>query len=359
MRRARIRAWAAGLAMLAACGLPAAVHAVDQPFVPKPPTLQQGQQEARDEKAQPLNNAPTWRDVRSGETFVTQVKGIDTGILVQSGGETWKTIQTRFLIPYGGLLLGGVVAAFALLYLWRGSMRLHGPRTGRKIPRFTAWERGIHWTVATLWLILAVTGMLMLFGRHVVIPIFGHTAFSWIAQIAKNLHNFVGPLFLVSAILIFLTFVRRNLPHSSDAALARGISRLPCSRRRAIRRPDSSMRRRRSCSGRVSACSRWWLGVSGLILNFPNFDQGRAVMQTAQVVHAVSGVLFIALMLSHIYMGTIGTEGSLEAMREGTVDEQWAKEHHSLWYDEVVRAQRRGEAAAGGSLPAGAPAQRL
>ena len=99
--------------------------------------------------------------------------------------------------------------------------------------------------------------------------------------------------------------------------------------------------------------------VSGLILNFPNFDQGRAVMQTAQVVHAVSGVIFIALMLSHIYMGTIGTEGSLEAMRDGTVDERWAKEHHSLWYDEVVRERRRGEAAAGGSLPAGAPAQRL
>ena len=343
--------------MLAACGLPAAVHAVDQPFVPKPPTLQQGQQEAKDEKAQPLNNAPTWRDVRSGETFVTQVKGIDTGILVQSGGETWKTIQTRFLIPYGGLLLGGVVAAFAFLYLWRGSMRLHGPRTGRKIPRFTAWERGIHWTVATLWLILAVTGMLMLFGRHVVIPIFGHTAFSWIAQIAKNLHNFVGPLFLVSAILIFLTFVRRNLPHSSDLQWLRNFPAAVFAKK-----GDPP-------AGFFNAAEKivFWAGlgvlavvagVSGLILNFPNFDQGRAVMQTAQVVHAVSGVLFIALMLSHIYMGTIGTEGSLEAMRDGTVDEQWAKEHHSLWYDEVVREQRRGRAA-GGSLPAGAPAQRL
>jgi formate dehydrogenase subunit gamma len=344
--------------MLAACGLPAAVHAVDQPFVPNPPTLQQGQQEVKDEKAQPLNNAPTWRDVRSGETFVTQVKGIDTGILVQSGGETWKTIQTRFLIPYGGLLLGGVVAAFALLYLWRGSMRLHGPRTGRKIPRFTAWERGIHWTVATLWLILAVTGMLMLFGRHVVIPIFGHTAFSWIAQIAKNLHNFVGPLFLVSAILIFFTFVRRNLPHSSDAQWLRDFPAAVFAKK-----GDPP-------AGFFNAAEKivFWAGlgvlavvsgVSGLILNFPNFDQGRAVMQNAQVVHAVSAVLFIALMLSHIYMGTIGTEGSLEGMRDGTVDEQWAKEHHALWYDEVVREQRRGEAAAGGSLPAGAPAQRL
>lgn len=357
MRRTSIRAWVAGLSLLAACGLPAVVHAIDQPFVPNPPTLQQGQPEAKDEQGQPLNNAPTWRDVRSGETFITQVKGVDTGILVQSSGEAWRTIQTRYLIPYGGLLLGAVVAGFALLYLWRGSMRLHGPRTGRRIPRFTAWERGIHWTVATLWLILAITGMLMLFGRHVVIPIFGHTAFSWIAQIAKNTHNFVGPLFLVSAILIFFTFVRRNLPHSSDAQWLRDF-------------PAAVFKKKGDPpAGFFNAAEKivFWVGlavlavvagVSGLVLNFPNFEQGRTVMQTAQVVHAIAGVFFIALMLSHIYMGTIGTEGSLEAMREGTVDEQWAKEHHSLWYDEVVRAERRGETA-GGSLPAGAPAQRL
>lgn len=354
----RARAFAARLVMLAACSLPALVDAVDQPFVPHPPTLQQGQAEVQGEPAQPLNNAPTWRDVRSGDVFITQVKGVDTGVLVQSRGESWRTIQTRLLIPYGGLLLAATVAGFALLYMWRGSMRLHGSRTGRRIPRFTAWERGIHWTVATLWLTLAVTGMLMLFGRHVVIPVFGHTVFSWIAQISKNLHNFVGPLFLVSAILIFFTFVRRNLPESSDWPWLRDFPKAVFAKK-----GDPP-------AGFFNAAEKivFWVGVgvlavvsgvSGLILDFPNFAQGRALMQTAQVVHAVSAVLFIALMLSHIYMGTIGTEGSLEAMREGTVDEQWAKEHHLLWYEEVLRAQRRGEAAAGGHLPAGAPAQRL
>jgi formate dehydrogenase subunit gamma len=359
MRRDSMRAWVLGLLLLAACGLSAAAHAVDQPFVPNPPTLQQGQQEAGAEKAQPLNNAPTWRDVRSGETFITQVKGVDTGILVQSGGETWRTIQTQYISPYGGLLVGGVVAAFLLLYLWRGPMRLHGPRTGRKIQRFTAWERGLHWTVATLWLTLACTALIMLFGKHVVIPIFGYTAFSWIASIAKNLHNFVGPLFFVSAILIFLTFVRRNFFDSSDWPWLRDFPKAVLGKAQGD--PPAAF---------FNAAEKivFWVGlgvlalvasVSGLILNFPNFDQGRAVMQTAQVVHAVSGVIFIALMLSHIYMGTIGTEGSLEGMRDGAVDEQWAKEHHSLWYDEVVRERRLGEAAAGGSLPAGAPAQRL
>jgi formate dehydrogenase subunit gamma len=358
MRRARIRAWATALAMLAASGLPTAVQAVDQPFVPKPPTLQQGQQEVKDEQAQPFNNAPTWRDVRSGETFITQVKGVDTGILVQSGGETWRAIQTQFILPYGGLLLGGVVAVFGVIYFWRGPVRIHGRLTGRKIPRFVTWERAIHWTVAGLWLTLAVTGLLMLFGKHVVIPIFGYTAFSWIAQISKNLHNFVGPLFFVSAILIFLTFARRNLPQAADFRWLREF-------------PGAVMANKEEPpAGFFNAAEKivFWIGlgflavvasVSGLILNFPNFDQGRAVMQTAQVVHAVSAVLFIALMAGHIYMGTIGTEGSLEGMRDGMVDEQWAKEHHSLWYEEVMREKRRGDPAAGGSLPAGAPAQRL
>jgi formate dehydrogenase subunit gamma len=358
MRRIGTRGWVAGLVLLVAGTLPGLALAIDQPFVPNPPTLQQGQAESTDEKVQPLNNAPVWRDVRSGETFVTQVKGVDTGILVQSSGESWRTIQTRFLIPFGGLLLAGTVAVFAIIYLWRGSMRLHGPRTGRKIARFTAWERGIHWTVATLWLTLAITGMLMLFGKHIVIPVFGHTAFSWVAQISKNLHNFAGPLFVISAALIFFTFVRRNFFNATDWPWLRDFPKAVLGKAQGD--PPA---------GFFNAAEKivFWVGLgvlavvagaSGLILNFPNFDQGRSVMQTAQIVHAVSGVLFIALMLSHIYMGTIGTEGSLEAMREGTVDEQWAKEHHLLWYEEVVRAQRRGEAA-GGSLPAGAPAQRL
>jgi formate dehydrogenase subunit gamma len=358
MNPGRVRGRLAGLLLLAACGLPAAGYAVDQPFVPNPPTVQQGRQEAKDEKAQPLNNAPTWRDVRSGETFITQVKGIDTGVLVQSGGESWRTIQTQLILPYGGLLLAGVVGGFLLLYLWRGSMRLHGPRTGRKIPRFTAWERGMHWTVATLWLTLACTGLIMLFGKHVVLPIFGYTAFSWIAQISKNLHNFVGPLFLLSAILIFFTFVRRNLPEPCDLRWLRDFPAAVFAKK-----GDPP-------AGFFNAAEKivFWAGlgvlaivagVSGLVLNFPNFDQGRAVMQTAQIVHVVSTVLFIALMVSHIYMGTIGTEGSLEGMREGTVDEQWAKEHHALWYEEVMREKRGSETASGGSMPAGAPAQRL
>ena len=189
----RFARWLAGFALASAVLSPVA-FAVDQPFVPNPPTLQQGKSEAADEKAQPLNNAPTWRDVRSGDTFVTQVKGVETGILVQSQGEAWRTIRNQYVTPYGGVLLLAVPLGFLALYLLLGSVKLKGAETGRKILRLTTWDRAIHWTTALMWLVLAITGILIMFGKHVVIPIFGYTVFSWLAALSKNLHNFVGPL---------------------------------------------------------------------------------------------------------------------------------------------------------------------
>ncbi len=145
MSRRRFGRWLAGLLLLAATVLPPVVLAVDQPFVPNPPTIQQGKSEAADEKAQPLNNAPTWRDVRSGDTFVTQVKGVETGILVQSRGEAWRTIRNQYITPYGGLLLLAVPVLLLVVYLWKGAMKIGGPLTGRKILRLTSWDRAIHW----------------------------------------------------------------------------------------------------------------------------------------------------------------------------------------------------------------------
>jgi formate dehydrogenase subunit gamma len=349
--------WRAGLLLLAATMLPAVVLAVDQPFVPNPPTLQQGKSEAADEKAQPLNNAPTWRDVRSGDTFVTQVKGVETGILVQSRGESWRTFRNEYITPYGAILLLAVPVMILAFYMWKGPIKLHGKLTGRKILRFSTWERGMHWTVALTWLTLAITGLLIMFGKHVVIPIFGYAMFSWLAALSKNLHNFIGPLFLVSAVLMFFTFVRRNIPRTDDLKW--------------LAKAGGLVTGEHVPSGFFNAGEKivFWVGLtlftlvvgaSGLILNFPNFDQGRALMQSANVVHSVSAVLFIAMMIGHIYLGTIGMEGAFHTMRhDGLVDEQWAKEHHEYWYNEVMAEQRKASSPSGGSLPAGARAQRL
>ena len=77
------------------------------------------------------------------------------------------------------------------------------------------------------------------------------------------------------------------------------------------------------------------VSISGLIMDFPNFGQTRDALQTVNIIHAVSALLFVCLMLGHIYIGTIGMEGAYAAMRTGQVDETWAKEHHELWYNQA------------------------
>ena len=302
-------------------------------------------QQAQRQVEQPLNNAPVWREVRKGESpyQTTQVRGIETNVLVQSEGQIWREIRNGPVTVYGGWLLVVVVAVIGLFYWRKGPIKLHGKPAGRMIERFSTWDRIVHWATAISFVVLAVSGIVMLFGRYVVLPALGYTAFSWLAVISKNLHNFVGPLFAACTVLLFFTFVRDNLPKSYDwqwFAKAGGLfsgEHVP--------------------SHRFNAGEKgwFWLGVTllgifvsitGFILDFPNFAQGRALMQQANVIHAIAAIVFMVFSLGHIYMGTIGVEGAYESMRNGAVDETWAKEHHEYWYNDAIRGPARSAAGA-------------
>ena len=297
------------------------------------------QEQVQRQQEQPLNNAPVWRDVRSGDNpyQTTQVRGIETNILVQTQGEIWRQIRNGPITVYGGWLIIAALIAILAFYLWKGPIKVHGQPTGRKILRFTVWDRTIHWTVAISWVILAVSGLVLLFGKYVVLPLFGYTLFSWLAILSKNLHNFVGPVFMVAVVLMFFTYVGRNIPRAYDLTwLAKG---------------GGMLTGKHVPSGFFNAGEKivFWVGltlfgiiisVSGLVLLFPNLDQGRVIMQYANIVHAVTAVFFIAMICGHIYLGTVGLEGAWENMRyDGLVDETWAKEHHEYWYNEVVRGR--------------------
>jgi formate dehydrogenase subunit gamma len=91
--------------------------------------------------------------------------------------------------------------------------------------------------------------------------------------------------------------------------------------------------------------------ISGLALDFPNFVQSRETLQLANVIHAVCAMIWLAIAFGHMYIGTLGTEGAIEGMTTGYVSVEWAKQHHSLWYEGV---SRRGEAASA-RKPASAP----
>jgi len=251
---------------------------------------------------------------------------------------------------YGGWLLVLVIAAILGLYLWKGPVKLHEPLSGRKMRRFTAFEMTVHWTTAISFCLLGLSGLIMFFGKNVLLPLMGYTLFALLTQLSKNLHNFIAPLFIVSVAVMVVIWLRDNVFRSYDWQWFR-------------RAWAFFLKSEHIPSGRFNAGEKTWFwgGVlalsivmawSGLVLLFPNFDQTRHTMQEAWIWHATAAMLYVAAALGHIYMGTIGVENTYGNMRHGYCDETWGKEHHEIWYRQVKSGQRP---AAGGAVPAGAP----
>jgi formate dehydrogenase subunit gamma len=304
---------------------------------------------------QPLNNAPVWRAVNSTQPHFTTLPENEGGVLIQPAGEDWRQLRNGPITQWGGWLLVAMLIVVIAFYLIRGTIRLSTPQTGRLIERFTVIERLAHWTTAITFVILAISGMLMLFGKHVVLPVFGYSAFSWLAFVSKGLHNFIGPVFSLAIVVTFILFVKDNFPEKGDMAW---ITRFGGMFTKGSHVP----------SGRFNAGEKAWfwggltllgiiMTVTGFILDFPNFQQTRGQMQLAWTWHAIAAVLFICGAMGHIYIGTLGMEGAYKAMRTGNVDEAWAKEHHEYWYDDVksgkIPAKRSGPREAGDASPAG------
>jgi formate dehydrogenase subunit gamma len=319
-------------------------------------------------KVQPGNNAPMWHQVGQGVTGYSSLplsQAPEAGNLIQkfvqypgsrltNAGEAWRQVRNNWLIPYGGSLLLIVLGALALFYWRKGTIELHGSETGRKIERFTPFERSAHWANAIAFVALAVSGVVMAFGKFFIQPVIGATLFGWLTYALKNIHNFAGPLFAVSLVIVFVTFLRDNLPRAEDITwLLKGGGLLSA---------------HEVPSHRFNAGEKlvFWGGVfflglivvaSGLVLDklVPGLVYERATMQISHMVHATATVLMMAMFLGHIYMGTIGMRGAYSAMRDGYVDETWAKEHHELWYKDIQAGKipaQRSEPAAPAAKPA-------
>jgi len=299
-------------------------------------------------KVQPGNNAPMWRDVGKGVAGYSSLPtdtAPEAGVLIQpfvqypgsrltNAGEAWRQVRNQWIIPYGGALLLIAVGAIAIFYWRRGTIGLHGTPTGREIERFTPFERSAHWTNAIAFVVLALSGLTMAFGKFLLQPILGDTLFGWITYVFKNAHNFAGPLFAVSLVVVFATFLKDNLPSKGDLTwLLKG---------------GGMFGGQEVPSHRFNAGEKvmFWGGVfflgavvvaSGFVLDkiVPGLIYERSTMQVAQMVHAVATVLMMAMFAGHIYLGTLGMGGAYQAMRTGYVDETWAKEHHELWYDDI------------------------
>src|SRR2546422_2272522 len=167
--------------------------------------------EAQRQTSQPLNNAPIWREVRSGTPQVTTVRGRETNILIQPQGETWRALRVP-VVCWGGMPTALAILGLAVFYLIRGPLDVppEEKRDGRLIERFAPMDRYAHWLMAITWVTLAITGLILSLGKSVLLPLIGYTLFSWLAILAKNLHNFVGPILIVAIPFLFVRFIRDN-----------------------------------------------------------------------------------------------------------------------------------------------------
>src|ERR1700682_6504518 len=255
------------------------------------------------------------------------IPDVKAAVLIQPAGRTWDYFHEVLLHWGGAIVILGMIAVLGAAYLVMGRLRITAGRSGQKIVRFKAFERFSHWLTAVSFVVLGLTGLNITYGKIVLLPVIGPDAFSDVSEAAKYVHNFTSFSFVAGLVLITVIFFRDNLLERVDIDW--------------LKQGGGFIKNKNAPAGRFNLGEKlvYWcsllagvaVSVSGFLLLFPFSGTDIADMQLAQVVHAVVAVLFVALILAHIYIGTLGMEGAFEAMGTGEVDLNWAKEHHDLW----------------------------
>jgi formate dehydrogenase subunit gamma len=253
-------------------------------------------------------------------------------VLMQPAGRTWRYFHEVLLRRTAAIVILGTVVVLGIAYLAIGPLRIAAGRSGIKVHRFNSLERFSHWLTATCFVVLALTGLNITFGKVVLLPLIGPTAFTTLSEAAKYAHNFVSFPFVLGLFLIVAMWMKNNIPRKVDIEW--------------LKQGGGFIGSRHPTAGRFNAGEKlvFWLAlgggaavaVSGYLLMFPFYVTNIFGMQVAQVVHSIVAVLFVALIIAHIYIGTLGTEGAFEAMWTGSVDLNWAKTHHRLWLEEEI-----------------------
>ncbi|OAN44794.1 formate dehydrogenase subunit gamma [Paramagnetospirillum marisnigri] len=279
-----------------------------------------------------ITDTDTWRAIRQGEAGFISGQPEQRGQLIQSEGEAWRAARNGKLAWYGGLALVGVVLAIGAFYLIRGKIMIEGGPSGRQILRFNKMERIGHWLTAGSFLVLAVTGLNLMFGRWLLEPIIGKTLFSWLAWAGKWLHNLSGFVFIAGLVVIFVLWAKDNLWDRYDLGWILHGGGL-------LKKGDHPP----AAKFNFGQKTQFWMVIvigtlvssTGVSLLFPFTFADMAGMQVMHLIHAALAVLMVMAILGHIYIGTIGMEGASTAVTTGYVDRKWASLHHSVWVEET------------------------
>jgi formate dehydrogenase subunit gamma len=269
-------------------------------------------------------------------------------VLIQPAGRVWDHFHEVTLRWIGAIAILGTLAGLAAAYLLLGRLRISAGRSGRKILRFRFFERFAHWLTASSFVVLALTGLNITFGKLLLRPLIGPDAFSVVSQAAKYVHNYLSFAFVAGLVLIIVMWMKDNIPDRVDLEW--------------FKQGGGFIKSKHAPARRFNAGEKlvYWgalgaglgVAVTGYLLLFPFYVTNIFGMQIAQGVHAVVALLFIAMIIGHIYIGTLGMEGAFEAMGTGEVDFNWAKEHHDLWLKEQLAKGRSGERQRPSAIPA-------
>lgn len=340
-RRMRAMAWSFVVIVLSAMILPTASYLV---------TAEQAYAQVNNDQNQRAN---FWRAVRQGVAGYSAVSGVETGVFINNGGQNWRQLRNGVIANYGGWAIVIALGMIVLFLVLRGRIKIEAEQSGLTVPRWNVLERLMHWYTAILFVLLAISGLSMLFGRAVLIPLLGAQGFSGWANMSINVHNYVGPFFAIGVFAMLLFWVKNNLPNGTDIQwFAKG---------------GGIIGNAHPSAGKANGGEKAWYWVvifvgllavcgSGFVLigwaaQWGLVDASRASMQTAHQVHAIAAIVWVVMFFGHAYIGTIGTEGALEGMTGGRVSVEWARQHHDLWYDEV-----KGQAGESASASSGATA---
>jgi formate dehydrogenase subunit gamma len=278
-----------------------------------------------------------WRDIRHGKAGLSTAYRAEDGVLINANGSWWADLRKKsgLLIKSGAILLAAIIAILILYFALKGPLHIDKGRSGKTVSRFSLAQRVTHWVIACLFLYLALSGLTLLFGRPFILPLIGAKAYGVLASAVMQSHNLFGPIFTVSLIALFIAFVRGNFPNTTDI--------------RWILKGGGLLGGHVS-AGRYNAGEKVWFWVaviagvalsgSGVIMLFPDFMGVRNLLQLSELTHGIAALIFIAFAIGHIYLGTVGTEGALEGMTTGDVDENWARTHHDLWLDEINETRK-------------------
>jgi len=333
-RRKRIAVWTFAFIMVAALVAPFSGFLLTGQFY--------GNAVAQESAPASNPRSDLWRAVKGGNEGYSSIKGPETGVLNQSAGIDWANFRQGPIVKYAPWAIGAMLLLILIYHIAHGKNRLMHRPSGVLVARWSWFERLVHWTTAISFIILAITGMSMLLGRTLLLPLFGgieggKAAYAAWAQMSIQLHNIMGPVLSVGIVLMIVMWIWFNFPAKGDWNW--------------LKSGGGMIGNKHPSAGRMNFGEKIWFWIictfglavviTGLILVAPSFPAlqellpiaiTRGMMQDANMWHVIAGIVWMAVAIGHIYIGTAGTEGAFQGMATGYVSAEWAEQHHNLWY---------------------------